>query len=133
MGATDGHAKNFSIFLAPGGRFHLTPLYDVMSAQPNVDAGQIRKNRMKHAMAVGDKRHYVVDTILPRHFLQTAKKCGVPSAMVQDIFDEIINDAPNAIDAALAGLPKEFPEAIAQSIIDGLRRRLRAFESVPAS
>jgi serine/threonine-protein kinase HipA len=38
LGATDGHAKNFSIFLLPGGRFRLTPLYDVMSAQPNVDA-----------------------------------------------------------------------------------------------
>ena len=32
LGATDGHAKNFSIFLLPGGRFRLTPLYDVMSA-----------------------------------------------------------------------------------------------------
>jgi serine/threonine-protein kinase HipA len=45
LGATDGHAKNFSIFLLPGGRFRLTPLYDVMSAQPNVDAGEIRHNR----------------------------------------------------------------------------------------
>jgi serine/threonine-protein kinase HipA len=44
LGATDGHAKNFSIFLLPGGRFRLTPLYDVMSAQPNVDAGEIRHN-----------------------------------------------------------------------------------------
>lgn len=26
IGATDGHAKNFSIFLGPGGRFRLTPL-----------------------------------------------------------------------------------------------------------
>jgi serine/threonine-protein kinase HipA len=29
LGATDGHAKNFSIFLGPGGRFSATPLYDV--------------------------------------------------------------------------------------------------------
>lgn len=130
LGATDGHAKNFAVFLAPGGRFHLTPLYDVMSAQPNVDAGQIRKNRMKLAMAVGDKRHYVIDTILPRHFLQTAKRCGVPSAVVQDIFDEIADTAPSAIDSALAGLPKDFPEPIAESIIDGLHRRRRLFELV---
>jgi HipA-like C-terminal domain len=64
-----GHAKNFSIFLLPGGRFRLTPLYDVMSAQPNVDAGEIRHNAMKLAMAVGDSRHYVIDSIVPRHFL----------------------------------------------------------------
>ena len=30
--AIDGHAKNFSLFLNPGGRFQLTPLYDVLSA-----------------------------------------------------------------------------------------------------
>ena len=35
--AIDGHAKNFSIFLAPGGGFRLTPLYDVISAQPLLD------------------------------------------------------------------------------------------------
>lgn len=31
IGATDGHAKNFSIFLGPGGRYRLTPLYDVLT------------------------------------------------------------------------------------------------------
>jgi len=31
--------------LLPGGRFRATPLYDMMSAQPNVDAGEIRHNR----------------------------------------------------------------------------------------
>jgi serine/threonine-protein kinase HipA len=127
LGATDGHAKNFSIFLLPGGRFRLTPLYDVMSAQPNVDAGQIRHNRMKLAMAVGDKRHYVIDSILPRHFLQTAARCGLPAALVQGIIDEIGNDADRAIDAALKDLPSGFPEAIASSIVDGVRRRLALF------
>jgi serine/threonine-protein kinase HipA len=127
LGATDGHAKNFSIFLLPGGRFRLTALYDVMSAQPNVDAGQIRHNRMKLAMAVGDKRHYVIDSIMPRHFLQTAEKCGVPAPLVQGILDEIGNAAERAIDAALKDLPAGFPEAIASSIVEGMRRRLRLF------
>lgn len=127
LGATDGHAKNFSIFLLPGGRFRLTPLYDVMSAQPNVDAGEIRHNRMKVAMAVGDKRHYVIDSILPRHFLQTAVRCGLPASLVQGIIDEIGNDADRAIDAVLKELPPGFPEAIVSSIIDGMRRRLGLF------
>ena len=39
--ATDGHAKNFSIALLPGG-FRMTPLSDVLSAQKAVDDGQIR-------------------------------------------------------------------------------------------
>ena len=128
LGATDGHGKNFSIFLLPGGRFRLTPLYDVMSAQPNVDMGQIQRNKMKLAMAVGDKRHYVIDSIMPRHFFQTAAKCGVPAALVQGIIDEIANNAGHAIDAALKDLPSGFPEPMTASIIDGLRRRLRLFE-----
>ncbi|HTJ64742.1 MAG TPA: HipA domain-containing protein, partial [Alphaproteobacteria bacterium] len=53
LGATDGHAKNFSIYLTPGERFNLTPFYDVLSAQPNVDMNQIRPEEFKLAMAMG--------------------------------------------------------------------------------
>src|SRR5262249_45392510 len=63
LAATDGHAKNFSIFLRPGGRFRLAPLYDVMSAQPARDAGQLQRNKMKLALAVGERQHYVVEDI----------------------------------------------------------------------
>jgi len=45
LGATDGHAKNFSIFLSPGGGYRLTPLYDIVSAQPSLDAKQIGRNK----------------------------------------------------------------------------------------
>ena len=83
-GATDGHAKNFSLFLQPGGRFRLTPLYDVMSVQPAVDAGQLRRNQMKVALAVGDSRHYVIQEIMPRHFVQTAAKSGIPASVSND-------------------------------------------------
>jgi serine/threonine-protein kinase HipA len=133
LGATDGHAKNFSIFLLPGGRFRLTPLYDVMSAQPNVDAGEIRHNRMKLAMAAGDNRHYTIDSIMPRHFLQTAASSGVPATLVQGILDEIENDTDRAIDAAVNGLPPGFPERIVSSVIEGMRRRLRLFAHATAS
>ena len=50
LGATDGHAKNFSIMLGPGGGFRLTPFYDVLSAQPSLDAGQIQQKKFKLAM-----------------------------------------------------------------------------------
>ncbi|MCF4010602.1 HipA domain-containing protein [Rheinheimera sp. UJ63] len=32
LGATDGHAKNFSIFLEQQDQYWLTPLYDILSA-----------------------------------------------------------------------------------------------------
>lgn len=125
IGATDGHAKNFSIYLFPGGRFHLTPLYDVMSAQPNVDAGQIQHNRMKFAMAVGDRRNYGVNSIMPRHFRQTAVRCGLSGEFAQGILDDTFAGAESAIDAALAGMPAGFPESVGTSITDGIRRRLQ--------
>lgn len=51
LGATDGHAKNFSIALRPGG-FRMTPLYDVLSAQKAVEDGQIRQNRIDRKSVV---------------------------------------------------------------------------------
>ena len=89
MGATDGHAKNFSVFLYPGGRYQMTPLYDVISAQPSVDAGQIRQNSFRVAMAVGDNRHYRINSIAPRHFLQSAEHAGVGEEIVHSIFGEL--------------------------------------------
>lgn len=132
LGATDGHAKNFSIFLRPGGRFRLTPLYDVMSAQPARDAGQLQKNKMKLALAVGDSRHYVVDEIVPRHFVQTAARSGIPAAVVEEICAELAQRAARAIDETLAALPPDFPKALAESITGGIRARLRMLEAVAA-
>lgn len=128
LGATDGHAKNFSVFLGPGSRFSLTPLYDVMSAQPAVDAGKIRKNQYKLALAVGDNRHYVMGTILPRHFMQTAKGSGMEAAVVETIFADVIESADRAIDEVLDSLPGDFPGGIAESIDQGLRVRLEQLE-----
>jgi serine/threonine-protein kinase HipA len=127
LGATDGHAKNFSTFLRPGSRFRLTPLYDVMSAQPALDRGQLRKNKMKLALAVGDNRHYVVDEIMPRHFVQSAAKSGMPESVVQGIFDEILDTEQAAVLNVLEELeelPDVYPEGLAQSIIKGLQSRL---------
>ena len=129
LGATDGHAKNFSIFLSPGGRFRLTPLYDVISTQPSADAGQIRRNQMKMAMAVGDTRHYVVDTIVPRHFVQTATRAGVATSIVEKVFHDIADATPGTIELVRSTLPPGFPEQIATSIIMGFESRLRTFVS----
>jgi serine/threonine-protein kinase HipA len=132
LGATDGHAKNFSIFLQTGGRFRLSPLYDVMSAQPALDAGQRRRNKMKLALAVGDNRHYGVDQILPRHFVQTAAKSGIPASVVQSIFDELLDVEETVVPKVMEDLPARFPQGLTRSIIDGLRSRLRLVQQVIA-
>jgi serine/threonine-protein kinase HipA len=125
LGATDGHAKNFSVFLSPGGRFRLTPLYDVISAQPSVDAKQILFKQFRLAMAVGSKRHYKVMWIAPRHFFETAEKSGVGKKVVREIIDELRDSASAAVDSVVSDLPKGFPEPVADSIRQGVKRRLK--------
>ncbi|WP_316166715.1 MULTISPECIES: type II toxin-antitoxin system HipA family toxin [unclassified Bradyrhizobium] len=124
LAATDGHAKNFSIRLSPGGRFVLTPLYDIISTQPSLDAKQITQNQMKLAMSIGENRHYVVQTILGRHFVQTAKSCGLPQKTVDDVIEELGDTAAKSIDQVLDALPNDFPGTIADSVADGAKRRI---------
>lgn len=124
IGATDGHAKNFSLFLGPGGRFFLTPLYDVLTAQPSLDTRQILKKQMKLAMSVGDKRHYTLASIRGRHFLQTAKRAGLPETLAGEALQEMAESADIALQTVAAQLPPDFPEAIHASVSRGLRSRL---------
>lgn len=124
LSAIDGHAKNFSIRLGIGGRFRLTPLYDVMSVQPALDAKQIRHNKMKLAMAVGDNRHYVVMRIAPRQFVQTAAACGIPAAAVQSMLEELADTGAERIDHAVDNLPARFPAKLAESISLAAKDRL---------
>ena len=124
LGATDGHAKNFSIFLSSGGRFRMTPLYDVLSAQPSLDANQIQRKQFKLAMSVGKNRHYAMSEILPRHFIQTAELAGVGAALVRSIFKNLAENAEQAIGAAIDELPDGFPEAMTNSIHAAMNHRI---------
>lgn len=60
LAATDGHAKNFSIFHLPGSRFKATPRYDVLPAHPILGSGakKIALQRAKLAMAVRVSENY---------------------------------------------------------------------------
>ena len=124
VGAIDGHAKNFSVFLSPGGRFRMTPLYDVISAQPSVDRKQILWKQFRLAMAFGTKPHYQVRQIAPRHFFQTAARAGLGRQVVESIIRELLDVATAAVDSVLLKLPRNFPEQVASSIAAGVKRRL---------
>ena len=76
LAATDGHAKNFSLFHLPGGRYRATPLYDILSAHPVIGhgAGKVAPQKAKLAMAVrGQSNHYLIERIQPRHWLAQAR------------------------------------------------------------
>ena len=125
MGATDGHAKNFSIFLSPGGRFRMTPLYDVISAQPSVNSKQILWKQFRLAMALGTKPHYQIRQIAPRHLFQTGDQAGIGRQVIESVIQELLDRASPAVESVLASLPADFPDEIASSIEAGIKGRLR--------
>lgn len=129
LGATDGHAKNFSIFLTPGGRYRLTPLYDVLSAQPSLDANQIRRKQFKLAMSVGKNRHYALDAVVPRHFVQTARIAGIGAPLVHSLFADLAANALRQASAVAEALPAGFPQDMVDSILGGIAGRLRLIET----
>ena len=122
LAAIDGHAKNFSVFLAPGG-FKLTPLYDVLGADPYPE---ISSQRTKLAMAIGDNRHYRVSEIVPRHFHQTGRKAGFANADIDDVFSQLSSVLDEALSNA-ADMAKEnhMPARTSDAILEGIRRRAR--------
>ena len=124
LGATDGHAKNFSIFLGPGGSFRLTPLYDVLTAQPMLDRKQINRKHMKLAMSAGRRRHYRIDKILARHFIQNAERAGLPKSFAISAIEEIADSAKSAMERVEARLPADFPEFIQESVKAATTARL---------
>ncbi len=126
IGATDGHAKNFSIYLLPGGGYRLTPLYDVISAQPSLDAGQIRRSQMKLAMSVGSSRHYRMDELHGRHFVETGARAGMPKRLMAEAIEAIADTAQKALAAVESELPGDFPPAIHEAVGAGVHARLRS-------
>lgn len=128
LAATDGHGKNFSVFLEPGGGFRMTPLYDIVSAQPSFDNGQIQRKKLKLAMAVGDNRHYAVESITTRHFVQSAANASFGRDLAFAAIDELIETAPAALARVQQNLPAGFPNAIAESITNGVLGRIEQLE-----
>lgn len=124
MGATDAHAKNFSVYLGPGGSYRMTPLYDIVTAQGALDARQIERKQMKMAMLVGTSRNYRFDQIHGRHFVQTAMRAGLSQKSALAVIEEVAARALEALEIAAKALPNGFPPAIVDSVSGALKGRL---------
>ncbi|HEV7609237.1 MAG TPA: type II toxin-antitoxin system HipA family toxin [Steroidobacteraceae bacterium] len=124
LAATDGHAKNFSIRILQGGVFHLTPLYDVLSAWPIIGkkANEISPQKIKLAMAMpGQRPHYLLQSIQRRHFEELAKRLGL-NAEAERLIGEMAEKTPAVIDEVQRGLPKGFPQGTLDRVLHGLAK-----------
>jgi len=129
LAATDGHAKNFSIFLLPDGRYRMTPLYDVISLWPVVgNAGnQVPWRAAKLAFAVRSKNvHYAMHSILPRHWKGVALRAGVEG--VWQAMLALMESIEPAIEAVQTRLPGDFPEQTADAVLAGVRSQLKRWK-----
>lgn len=121
LGAIDGHAKNFSIFIEAGGQYRLAPLYDIISAYPLISGGQLQAQKIKLAMALkGKNTHYHWYAMQHRYFPQTAKTANYSAERAEQILNDMLEQVDGVISTVSAKLPKEFPNKIAQPIFDGL-------------
>jgi serine/threonine-protein kinase HipA len=130
LAATDGHAKNFSIYHHRGGGFGLTPLYDVLSTWPVVGKGtdQLDIHELKLAMALrGKNAHYNILEIQPRHFRALAG--WYPAAEAWPAMIELAGRVEGAIVAVENKLPKVFPESVWASVSKGMLGQAKVFLS----
>jgi len=126
LGAIDGHAKNFSIFLKQGGRFELTPVYDVISAYPLAEKRQVEYRKINMAMALnGNNKHYRWHEIMPRHWFNESRKTDFPATEMQAIIDQTLSNIDSVISETSSKLPDDFPQDISESVFKGMRKAAR--------
>lgn len=133
LAAPDGHAKNFSIFLEPEGRFRMTPLYDVMSAWPVTGVGpdKFDRKRLGLAMAVsGKNKHDRLDSIQRRHWNEVAKRNAM-GADFEPVIQHVLNEVPGVIQRVAAELPTDFPLQVSERTFEGMAAQAKRLAAMP--
>lgn len=131
LAATDGHAKNFSIFQHRNG-YVLTPFYDVISAWPVIGAKarqlQPQKVRMAMAMRTGSRPHYKWAEIQPRHFKALAEQ--LPDPNLWTVMLGMTRSIPDILATVKKRLPEDFKESVWTSITKGVAKKALEFLAV---
>lgn len=134
LAATDGHAKNFSIALLPGGHYRATPIYDVLSAHPVIGKGknQISPHKAKLAMAVrGSTNYYLLDKIQRRHWISQARQVGFGALAAERLIEEVTESTESVIDTVCRLLPSDIPIDMAEAVFSGMRRQSAKLAAAP--
>lgn len=74
-------------------------------------------------MAVGDKRYHRLHQIMPKQFVQTAKKAGIGAQIIEAICKELSARISKAISGTEKQLPKTFPAEVAEPLFKSLEAR----------
>jgi serine/threonine-protein kinase HipA len=121
IGASDGHAKNFSLRLGRRGRFRLAPLYDILSIAPVVRAGRLQRKRYRLAMSVNG--HYGIDEIVPRHFEAEGRAAGLPKGRALELLQDTTDRLGTALERTLLAVGDQVPAAVSEPIASDAMQR----------
>ena len=125
LSATDGHAKNFSIFLRPQGTFEM---HRYMTCSPVPHFGRrpskLSAHRARMATAVRSKNaHWQINKIVRRHWQAVGARHGIVSPKgfgVDDLIEKAVQHAPVAAHHVQSQLLQGFPMEVAVPIFNGL-------------
>lgn len=121
IGASDGHAKNFSLQLQHRGRFRLAPLYDILSLAPVVHAGRLQRKRYRLAMSIDG--HYGIDEIVPRHFEAQGRAAGLPKGRALKLLRDMTDRLDLALERARLAVGDQVPDAVKGPIASDAAQR----------
>lgn len=121
IGASDGHAKNFSLRLGRRGRFRLAPLYDILSIAPVVRAGRLQRKRYRLAMSVDG--HYGIDEIVPRHFEAEGRAAGLPKGRALELLQDMTDRLGLSLERVFQAVGDQVPEAVSEPIASDAMQR----------
>jgi len=118
----DGHAKNFSVFIEPAGKYRLTPLYDIQSAYPAIAQNLLNAHHLKMAMPLKSKASPTHWHQIKRvDFLETAKQINYSVERAEAILDDMLARVNVVIAQVSSSLPQSFPKQVSEPIFDGMR------------
>ncbi|RLV58283.1 type II toxin-antitoxin system HipA family toxin [Parashewanella curva] len=125
LAATDGHAKNFSLFIESDSRYRLTPFYDIMSIYPVLGGKglNIRDAKLAMGLKATKGKQYKLNQIQIRHFFRTAKDVGFSIDEMHQLLVEITESVDDVVQRVRKALPENFPEHISKSILNGLQHQ----------
>jgi len=119
IGATDAHAKNFSVLIAPGAQVRLAPLYDISSALPYPKQVDLRRANL--AMKIGGA--YRLREIGSRNWEKFAAENKLSPKALQGRIAHLLEELPQKC-RVTAGLLRT--EGISHPVVDLLVETISA-------
>ena len=116
IGNGDAHAKNFSLQHNPTGSLTLAPLYDLLST---LDYGDDR-------LAMHIDNVHRTNRVTAARLVNEAASWGIPRNRAREVIDELLANAPNAIERA-ADATEDLPAALIDTVHGQLKQLLSAW------